>query len=105
MIYADNVVNITIVGPNARLRFDAIKEVTKEKEETKFQTEEAVTLVLPVPALGKLAEILENLKQQIEQQRGLSNKSNRPENLIKSRRNQRTRNNFCFFSLYFKRII
>ena len=68
MIYADNVVNITIVGPNARLRFDAIKEVTKEKEETKFQTEEALTLVLPVPALGKLAEILENLKQQIEQQ-------------------------------------
>ena len=91
MIYADNVVNITIVGPNARLRFDAIKEVTQEKEETKFQTEEAVTLVLPVPALGKLAEILENLKQQIEQQqteqqKQLAEESNKEKTKLKDKK-------------------
>ena len=68
MVYADNVANITIVGPNARIRFEAIKEARKEGEETSFQTEETLTLVLPVPALGKLADILEDLKQQIKAQ-------------------------------------
>lgn len=68
MVYADNVANITIVGPNARIRFEAIKEAKQEGENTSFQTEETLTLVLPVPALGKLANILEDLKQQIQAQ-------------------------------------
>ena len=68
MVYADTVKNITIVGPNARIRFEAIKEAVKDGDKTNFETEETLTLVLPVPALGKLADILEDLKQQIEQQ-------------------------------------
>ena len=68
MKYADNVANITIVGPNARIRFEAIKEAKQDGDQTSFQTEETLTLVLPVPALGKLADILEDLKQQIKAQ-------------------------------------
>ena len=37
-------------------------------ERAEFQIKEVLILVLSVPALGKLAELLENLKQQIEQQ-------------------------------------
>ena len=73
MVYADNVANITIVGPNARIRFEAIKEAKQEGDETSFQTEETLTLVLPVPALGKLAGILEDLKQQIKAQQEKAN--------------------------------
>ncbi len=68
MVYADSVKNITIVGPNARLTFEAVKEAKKVDGKTVFDSEETITLVLPIPALGKIADILENLKKQIEDQ-------------------------------------